>query len=275
MGRQKPKKQRGTRMAETADRFELYENAVQDADTEMEFVADVYSETRGREARVLREDFCGSGWAACEWVRRDSGNRAFGVDLDEEVLEWGRQRHWSGLSADEQARVKLLHGDVLATDTGPADIIVAMNFSYWIFKERAQLLKYFKTVHDGLAEDGMFLMDAYGGYEAFQDEYTEKRKCDGFTYVWEQEDYDPVSGDYVCHISFRFPDGSALQRAFSYHWRLWTLPEIRELLTEAGFRKVSVWWQGEDEDGEEDGEYELVERGDADPAWICYLAAEC
>lgn len=274
MGRQKPKKQRGTRMAETADRFELYEDAVQDADTEMEFVADVYRETRGRDARVLREDFCGSGWAACEWARRDSNNRAFGVDLDEEVLEWGRQRHWARLSADEQARVKLLHGNVLETDTGPADIIVAMNFSYWIFKERAQLLRYFRTVRDGLAEDGMFLMDAYGGYEAFQDEYTEKRKCDGFTYVWEQEDYDPVSGDYVCHISFRFPDGSALQRAFSYHWRLWTLPEIRELLTEAGFSKVSVWWQGEDEDGEGDGEYGLVERGDADPAWICYLAAE-
>lgn len=274
MGRQKPKKQGRARMAETADRFDLYERAVQDADTEMQFIAEVYEETRGREAHILREDFCGSAWAACEWVKRDQRNCAFGVDLDEEVLEWGRERHWAKLNADQQARAKLIHGDVLATQTDLADVTVAMNFSYWIFKERAQLLHYFKAVRAGLAEGGLFMMDAYGGYEAFRDEYVEKRKCDGFTYVWEQEDYDPVSGDYVCHISFRFPDGSAMQRAFSYHWRLWTLPEIRELLAEAGFSKVSVWWQGEDEDEDAEGEYELVERGDADPAWICYLVAE-
>ncbi len=272
--RRSPKQQRA-RKADSADRFALYEQAVQDPETEMEFVADVYKDIRGRKAHVLREDFCGSAWAACEWAKRDPKNRAFGVDLDEEVLAWGREHHWNALTPKEQARVSMIHGDVLNTATDPADITVAMNFSYWIFKRREQLLAYFKAVHAGLAKDGLFIMDAYGGYEAFRDEYVEKRKCDeGFTYVWEQEDYDPVSGDYVCHISFRFPDGSALERAFSYHWRLWTLPEVRELLLEAGFGKVTVWWQGEDEDGEADGEFEPVERGDADPAWICYLVAE-
>lgn len=274
MGRNKPKKQQRARKADNADKFALYEAAVQDPETEMEFVAEVYEELREREARVLREDFCGSGWAACEWAKRNANNRAFGVDLDATVLEWGREKHWGQLEPGEQTRVNLVLGDVLATKTEPADITVAMNFSYWIFKQRAQLLEYFRTVHAGLAKDGIFVMDAYGGYEAFQDEYVEKRKVDGFTYVWEQEDYDPVSGDYVCHISFRFPDGSALPRAFSYHWRLWTLPEIRELLKEAGFSEVTVWWQGEDEDGEGDGEFEPVDRGDADPAWICYLVAE-
>lgn len=274
MGRSKPKKQQKPRKADNADKFALYEAAVQDPETEMEFVAEVYEELRDREARILREDFCGSGWAACEWAKRDPQNRAFGVDLDETVLEWGREKHWSALDADQQKRVTLTLGDVLATQTEPADITVAMNFSYWIFKQRAQLLEYFRTVRAGLAKDGIFVMDAYGGYEAFQDEYVEKRKVDGFTYVWEQDDYDPVSGDYVCHISFRFPDGSALPRAFSYYWRLWTLPEIRELLQEAGFSEVTVWWQGEDEDGEGDGEFEPVDRGDADPAWICYLVAE-
>lgn len=260
--------------AEKADRYALYENAVQDAPVEMEFVDELYSDLRGREAKVLREDFCGSAWAACEWVKRGKHKRAIGVDLDADVLNWGRQRHLEKLSADEKRRVQLIEGDVLATPTDKADITVAMNFSYWIFKPRQQLRAYFETVREGLAEDGIFVMDCFGGYEAFQDEYTEKRGCDGFTYVWEQEDYDPVSGDYVCHISFRFPDKSRLERAFSYHWRLWTMPEIRELLAEAGFSKVTVWWQGEDEDGEPDGEFEPVERGDADPAWICYLIAE-
>ena len=277
MGRnaaRKRKQKQGPKRAETADRYALYEDAVQDAPVEMEFVAETYAELRGREARVLREDFCGSAWAACEWVKRDSDKRAIGVDLDHDVLEWGRQRHLASLSPEQQSRVDLHEGDVLATATEKADITVAMNFSYWIFKQREQLREYFATVREGLAEDGLFIMDCYGGYEAFQDEYKEKRDCDGFTYVWEQEYYDPVTGDYTCHISFRFKDGSRLERAFSYHWRLWTLPEIRELLVEAGFAKATVYWQGEDEDGEGDGEFEPVEHGDADPAWICYIVAE-
>lgn len=277
MGRnaaRKRKQKNGPGKAATADRYALYEDAVQDAPVEMEFVAETYAELRGREARVLREDFCGSAWAACEWVKRDPGNRAIGVDLDHDVLEWGRQRHLASLSPEQQDRVDLREGDVLATATEKADITVAMNFSYWIFKQREQLREYFSRVREGLADDGLFIMDCYGGYEAFQDEYKEKRDCDGFTYVWEQEYYDPVTGDYSCHISFRFKDGSRMERAFSYHWRLWTLPEIRELLIEAGFARATVYWQGEDEDGEGDGEFEPVEHGDADPAWICYIVAE-
>ncbi|MBW3568160.1 MAG: class I SAM-dependent methyltransferase, partial [Proteobacteria bacterium] len=153
MGRNKPKKQQKARKADNADKFALYEAAVQDPETEMEFVAEVYEELREREARVLREDFCGSGWAACEWAKRDANNRAFGVDLDATVLEWGREKHWSQLEPGQQARVNLVLGDVLATKTEPADITVAMNFSYWIFKQRAQLLEYFRAVHAGLAKD--------------------------------------------------------------------------------------------------------------------------
>jgi hypothetical protein len=265
---------KGSGKAATADRYALYEDAVQDAPVEMEFVAETYAELRDREARVLREDFCGSAWAACEWVKRHPGNHAIGVDLDHDVLEWGRERHLAALSTEQQSRVNLIEGNVLTTPTEKADVTVAMNFSYWIFKQRSQLREYFRAVHDGLADDGMFIMDCYGGYEAFQDEYREKRDCGKFTYVWEQEYYDPVTADYRCHISFRFKDGSRIERAFSYEWRLWTLPEIRELLAEAGFDKVAVYWQGEDEDGEGDGIFEPVEHGDADPAWISYLVAE-
>ena len=70
-------------------------------------------------------------------------------------------------------------------------------------------------------------------------------------------------------------DGSKLNKAFSYTWRLWTLPEITELLEEAGFRKVTVYWQGWDEELEEaSGDFTPVTKGDADPSWICYITAE-
>jgi len=33
----------------------------------------------------------------------------------------------------------------------------------------------------------------------------------------------------------------ALKHAFTYHWKLWTIPEVSELLQEAGFAEVHIW----------------------------------
>ena len=78
----------------------------------------------------------------------------------------------------------------------------------------------------------------------------------------------------VCHIHFKFPDGSKLKRAFSYDWRMWTLPELREVLIEAGFATARVYWEGEDEDGEFNGIFSETQTGFPDPAWVVYLIAE-
>ena len=32
-----------------------------------------------------------------------------------------------------------------------------------------------------------------------------------------------------------------LKHAFTYHWKIWTIPEVLELLHEAGFAEVHVW----------------------------------
>ncbi len=32
-----------------------------------------------------------------------------------------------------------------------------------------------------------------------------------------------------------------MKHAFTYHWKLWTIPEILEMLQEAGFAEVHVW----------------------------------
>jgi hypothetical protein len=78
-----------------------------------------------------------------------------------------------------------------------------------------------------------------------------------------------------CNIHFEFPDGSRFDKAFSYQWRLWTLPEIREILYESGFTQVDIYWEGTDEDtGEGNGLYTPSEIGDADAGWICYIVAQ-
>lgn len=261
------------RMADLADRHELYEASVQNVRDEVEFLESSFKELTGRKALTLREDFCGTAAAACEWVRSDRRRHAVAVDIDPAVLDWGRAHHVASLKPGQRDRLRLIEGDVRTAGTGRVDLAVAFNFSWWTFKTRQDLLVYFRAVHAALEDDGVFVLDIYGGSDAY-DEQEEETDYGLFTYVWDQHAFDPVSARYICHIHFRFPDGSELPRAFSYDWRLWTLPELRELLAEAGFARSVVYWQGEDEDGEPSGEFSIVKRGQADPAWITYVAAQ-
>jgi len=264
----------GKTMASQADRHRLYEQSVQEPEAEMDFVESVFEEIRGRTPITLREDFCGTGNSSAEWVRRDPEHTAVGVDLDTEVLAWGRDNHIASLNKEQQARIRLIHGDVMTTDTGKVDALLAMNFSYYLFKSRDSLRHYFEKARENLAEDGVLFLDAFGGYDAFR-ELEEERECEGFDYIWDQAHYDPITGDMTCHIHFSFEDGSELRKAFTYHWRMWTLPEIQELLKEAGFTRVTVYWEGTDEEtGEGDGEFTPAAHGEADAGWICYVVAE-
>ena len=275
--KRKNKKQRpkGPTLAEQADRHELYELSVQCAESEIDFVDETFKKLRDRRAKLLREDFCGTANVCCDWVQRRTSNRAIGIDIDQEVLEWGRDNNLTKLPISARERIQLVQKDVLKVKTEPVDVISAMNFSYWLFKDREDLKRYFKRVRKALAEDGMFFLDAYGGYDSFR-EITEETEVEdeGFTYVWEQKKYEPISGGLICHIHFNFPDGSRMKKAFSYDWRLWTLPEIRELLEEAGFSRVTIYWQGFDEDDEPDGDFKPVKEGESDAGWICYITAE-
>ncbi len=268
------RKQKPT-LADKADRHKLYELSVQCAESEIDFVDDTYKELRGYRAKLLREDFCGTANVCCEWVTRRKGNQAIGVDIDREVLNWGKKHKVGKLKANQRKRIKLLAKDVLKVKTDSPDVISAMNFSYWLFKKRKDLLKYFKSVRSSLKKNGVFFLDAYGGYDSFK-EIVEKRVVEEgkFKYIWEQEKYDPISGHLISHIHFSFRDGSRLDNAFTYDWRLWTLPEIQDLLKDAGFSAVTVYWQGFDEDGEPDGDFKPATEGEADAGWICYIAAE-
>ncbi len=268
----------GPTRADGADRHRLYQLSVQNPRTEIDFIDRTYRQLRGRSARTLREDFCGTAAVCCEWVRRRKGNRAWGVDLDAEVLDWGRRHNLDALDAERRARVALVQADVCEVATPRPDIVLAMNCSYWLLRHRANLLGYFRRVRDRLADDGVFFLDAFGGYDSFRLLTEERRVQDPhgepFTYLWEQRVYEPVTGRLVCDIHFRFADGSQWLRAFSYDWRLWTLPEIRELLAESGFSRVMVYWQGWDARGHPDGIFVPVETGEPDAGWIAYLTAQ-
>lgn len=260
-------------MADRADIHELYEESVQDVEMECEFLQATFTKLRGRTAYLFREDFCGTASASCQWVRQGKEFQAIGVDIDPEPLDWGRRNRVARLPAEDQARVRLLQSDVMTAETPPVDLIAALNFSYFIFRTRDEMRAYFRKSYEALKEDGILFLDMFGGPEA-QEETKEKTKHKKFSYVWHQAEFHPVTHYLRCHIHFRFPDGSKLKKAFTYEWRLWTAPELRELLLEAGFSKATVYWEGEDEEGEGNGEFTPDGKGVADYAWIAYVVAE-
>lgn len=266
------KKSSGT-MAEQADIHELYEASVQAVDVEIEFLQETFHALRGRNPVSFREDFCGTASAACEWVRGGTQRHAIGVDLDAATLDWGRRNRLARLPEKSRARVKLLNDDVRTVATAPVDLVGAFNFSYFCFKTRDEMRGYFANVHKGLNPDGLFFLDSFGGPDA-SNVSKEKTKLDDFTYVWDQAEFEPITSRIVCHIHFKFPDGSKIKKAFTYDWRLWTLPELQELLLEAGFSKVRVYWEGTDDEGEGDGIFTEHATGEPDLAWIAYIIAE-
>ena len=260
-------------MADAADIHDLYERSVQYVEGEVEFMQSTFKSLAGRTAYLFREDFCGTASSSCQWVRQGKEFQAIGVDIEPSVLEWGRKNKISKLPVEDQARVSLIESDVLTVDTPSVDLLAAFNFSYFIFDTRDSLRAYFRRAFESLKDDGVFFLDMFGGPEA-QQELKEKTKHKGFTYVWHQAKFHPVTNFIRCHISFRFPDGSRIKKAFTYEWRLWSAPEIRELLIEAGFSKATIYWEGEDEDGDGNGEFTADEKGEADLAWIAYVVAE-
>lgn len=260
-------------MAAKAERHDLYERSVQDPPTEVELVARTFKRIRKRNALTIREDFCGTAVFSLAWADSHPERQAWGIDLDQPTLDWGYEHRISRAEPEVAKRVNLLCENVLAGKGPKTDITVAFNFSYWLFETRELLRAYFKTARKGLKKDGLFFLDCFGGTEVPMADDNRRRE-NGFVYRWEQEFFDALTHHFKCAIHFEFPDGSSIERAFQYEWRFWTLPEIRELLLEAGFSRVRILWERTDEDGEGTGAYYEPKNADNEGLWWAYIIAE-
>jgi SAM-dependent methyltransferase len=262
-------------------RHVLYEASVQSLEADLDFVERVYRRLRGKKLRRLREDFCGTAALASEWVRRRKDNLSWGVDLHRPTLDWGREHRVSHLGKAAR-RVRLVCADVRSITAPKVDVVLAFNFSYSVFKDRTGLLKYFSAVRRSLRPGGILFVDAFGGQETMGT-IVEKRKIESskdwdgkkvpaFTYVWDQARFDVITHEILCHIHFHLRNGKKIRKAFTYDWRLWTLPEIRELMHEAGFASTEVYVDGWDEEAEEgDGIYRRRTRFENQAAWVAYV----
>jgi hypothetical protein len=273
--KQAPKKKKS--LAKTADKFVCYQKSVQAADHEVEFFIRAYRDCYGKTPYSLREDFCGTFAICCEWVKTDRRRTAVGVDYCDDTLQWGRANNLAKLSDTQQKRIRLIQQDVRKRNRPQVDVLSAQNFSFWIFKTRAEVVEYFKIARSNLNAEGIMLMDMMGGGECYSEGHVDKRKVKkgkkGFSYHWTQVSYNPINHDAEFNISFKFADGSWMKEAFVYKWRFWTIPEVREMLAEAGFSNSVVYWDME-EDEDKDSVWEQADEAPSDPSWICYIVAQ-
>lgn len=252
-------------------KFRLYEASVQSSAWQMRYLPLFHKRFTGKNPTSMREDFCGTGRIACDWVKKSSSHRALGLDLDVTTLEYADRVNRASLTSAQQEQVSFVRQNVLVPTREKFDVIGAHNFSFYVFHERKDLLRYAKAARASLKPKGTFFLEMVGGHE-FVTTGSSKEKVDvegigRAEYVWEQHPYDPVTkiGDYSIH--FRLPNGRWLNDAFTYHWRLWEIREVREILLEAGFRDTKVIWPTD----ETMTEYVEVEHGDDCEVWLAYV----
>jgi SAM-dependent methyltransferase len=251
------------------DKYLYYRHSVQRPASEVVLLERFYREARGdAEPRILREDFCGTFDNCCAWVRRGPERRAVGVDLDPEPLEYGCTHYRPNLRLLEQLRVRVVQDNVLSPALPNADVIVALNYSYSVFKTRAELLAYFRNCERTLEPGGLLVLDCFGG-SAFHKPNVQTEEHDGFTYFFEQESFDPVTHDALFHIHFQ-RDGEKKRRGvFTYDWRIWTVPELRDALLEAGFAGVRTYLPDTTDEGEV--VWYLVDHREDQPYWAAFV----
>jgi cyclopropane fatty-acyl-phospholipid synthase-like methyltransferase len=281
MGQKPDKKKKKKRRGRPPHRHYLYTASVQSVEADLKFFRRIYKKKHGEAFRRLREDFCGTAVLACDWVRRAADHEAWGIDLHRETLDWGLE-HYAPRLGRGVDRLHLLCRDVRQVTRPKVDVVAALNFSYSVFKTRDELRGYFTQVRRSLDDGGVFVLDAWGGSEAMCED-REKRTIDAekafdgtkipsFTYIWEQARFNPVDHQIACHIHFRLRDGTKIKRAFSYDWRMWTLPEMQELLREAGFASTEVYVEGWDEEADEaDGIFRRRSYFENQAGWIAYV----
>ncbi len=255
------------------DKYKLYTEAVQSPDYDAGFLRTLYRKISGDQPKMLREDFCGTHTLAQAWVMLGSDMRASGVDIDPEAIAYGASRCQMELSQAQRARLKIIEGDVLKSPLPKADVACAFNFSYFCFHSRKTLVSYFTRVHRSLKPKGIFVVDIFGGPEHGESSI-ENRRLPGFRYSFEQDSFDPISNRARFHIHLQPRGGRMHKRVFTYDWRMWSIPEVRDAMSDAGFKNTLVYWEGTGRNGRGSGRYYRREKGDPCQVWTAYVIGE-
>lgn len=248
----------------TLDKHDLYELCAQSPLRDARLIRAILDDGRrtSKATAALGEDFCGTAALSEAWCQLFPKGHAIAVDVDPAVLGAARVR------GREHERLSLVCGDA-SKQKSPVDAIAVLNFSICEWHTRAKLVAYFKAARARLRPGGVIVCDLYGGSDAFTTGMIDQtlrlprppmpahplaHMVNGLRvlYSWEQRSADPFSGRVVNAMHFDAqpakksagkggPKPLVLIDAFVYDWRLWSVPELREAMTEAGFKSTAVY----------------------------------
>jgi hypothetical protein len=220
---------------------------------------------------VLGEDFCGTAAISRAWAGLSPRHSAVAVDHDPGPL--ARARGFP--------RVRARRADVREVGD-PADVIAVLNFSICELHARRDLVRYLRHARSRLNRGGVLIVDIYGGGDAFSTGRIAQsvRLPDGgrVRYEWEQRHADPLTGRVVNAMHFVAPAGGGKKRrledAFVYDWRLWSVPELREAMAEAGYGATEVYPRVADAQDTEGNLYvsPMVDPSEAGESYSVYVA---
>ncbi|MEC9374547.1 MAG: class I SAM-dependent methyltransferase [Planctomycetota bacterium] len=223
------------RAAKTPDRYECYELAAQSPDMQARFLRALHTAPH-ETPLVFGEDFCGAGAVTRAFLSLHETATAVCVDADTEPLQrLGAESDQSTLD-----RLTIRHCDVRhALD--PVDILAVLNFSICEIHHRADLVAYLRHARSRIRPGGVLIIDIYAGADAFITGESDAEVRGGLRYVWEQREANPLTGRVINAMHFYPKNAEPLEDAFVYDWRLWSVPELRDALTEAGFAHTDCY----------------------------------
>ena len=270
---------KGPKRAHRPHKLDLYRFAVQHPEAEVDFLRRCFVHYRGTLPTRFKEDFAGTAAVAAHWVSLDDDMRAVAVDSNRTTLRHAR-RVADGTLGHRVQDLHLQCADVLEVTSPRVHVVAALNFSSFVYHDRASLLRYFRSARKSLLPDGLLILDAYDGPGALR---TGEQKCivrppadvglQHFTYHWDQRAYDAVSSRVDCRIHFTLSDGERIENAFRYDWRLWSLTELLDLMHQGGFARAEVWCDlPRTTHGRGGWSYRPVRKLPAREDWVAYVA---
>ncbi len=248
------------------DRHDLYEACVQNPALCAAFLRSLHT----RNPRRLLEDFCAGAALARQWLIDDPLATAVARDIDATMLERAGRLAAPGdverthganeapganeASGARAARLTLVRADLtqpcpLDPSIARADVVFVGNFSIGEFHTRAALVRYLRDARVNLEPGGVFVCDTYGGSAAYRvggvtRTHPGPTPSERYHCTWEQREIDPLTRRVRNVLHFRVErEGEIVgefPEAFTYDWRLWTVTELTDAMTEVGFSRTSV-----------------------------------
>jgi SAM-dependent methyltransferase len=205
---------------------------------EVDFVVEQLALEPG--ARVL-DLACGHGRHALELARR--GFRVSGLDLSEPSLTLARQT-----AAGEGLELELVHGDMRDPPwKDEFDAVLNLFTAFGYFAEEADDQRVLDAAARVLRPGGSLLLDVLSLFvlvRGFQPRGWQE--LDDGRVMLEERTYDQLSGRSSATWTLLAPGGERTELRHSL--RVYTLPEVRAMLEQAGLEPLAAWgsWDGHD-----------------------------